>query len=146
MLIIIRPVAPSRLPPSRGRRLFVPPPTIWKRRLRPEYIAGELRRIGKKLVRRIRQPEKRVATLEARGEQRGRALVSYIVDGLLLPSDRPLRAAFLAGYRAVRPFSEADEATVDSFLALRSLLMVSYVAGETNPKIRAHNRCTYSQQ
>ena len=63
---------------------------LWRRRLRPAYIRGELARIGKKVDRRIRRPESRTVTLEPSGEQRGRALVSYIIDGLLTPADRPL--------------------------------------------------------
>lgn len=64
--------------------------TLWSRRLRPAHLAGEARRIGKKVLRKIRRPERRVVTLEPAGEARGRALVSYIVDGLLVPPESQL--------------------------------------------------------
>ncbi len=49
-----------------------------------------MRRIAKKIRRRVTRPEREVVTLEPEGEPRGRALVSYIVDGLLLPPGQPL--------------------------------------------------------
>ncbi len=68
--------------------------TLWRRRLRPAYVRGELRRIQKKIRRKIARPEREVRTLEptglAVGEPRGRALVSYIVDGLLVPPGESL--------------------------------------------------------
>ena len=47
-----------------------------------------------------------------------------------------VRAAFLKGYRSVRDFSAEHEPLIDTFLALRSLLMISFMASETNPRIR----------
>ncbi len=68
--------------------------TLWRRRLRPAYVRGELRRIGKKIRRKLERPEREVRTLEPvgqeGGEPRGRALVSYIIDGLLVPAGEPL--------------------------------------------------------
>jgi glycosyltransferase involved in cell wall biosynthesis len=68
----------------------LPPLTIWRRRLRPAYLRGEIRRLAKKVVRRVTRPERRLVTLEPEGEARGRALVSYLVDGLLVAPGRPL--------------------------------------------------------
>lgn len=53
------------------------------------------------------------------------------------PTFPDLRAAFLAGYRAERPLTVEDERYLDTFMALRSVLMATYVAGESNPRIRA---------
>lgn len=47
-----------------------------------------------------------------------------------------MKAAFLEGYRAIRPFPVEDEVYIDPFLALRSLLLMSFMATESNPRIR----------
>jgi Ser/Thr protein kinase RdoA (MazF antagonist) len=52
------------------------------------------------------------------------------------PALPEMRAAFLKGYRSVRGFSAEHERLIDSFLALRSLLMISFMASEQNPRIR----------
>lgn len=62
----------------------------WRHLLGPTNVASEVRRVAAKIDRKIRRPDLRTVTLPAVGEQRGRALVSYIIDGLLLPPDRPL--------------------------------------------------------
>ncbi len=63
---------------------------LWKQRLRPAYLAGEARRVGGKIVDRVRRPHRRVAALAAAGERRGRALVSYLVDPFLVPDGSSL--------------------------------------------------------
>ena len=68
----------------------VPSSIIWRRRLRPAYVRSELARIGAKISRRLRRPERRVVSLEPVGRERGRALVSYIIDGLLVDPAQPL--------------------------------------------------------
>lgn len=52
------------------------------------------------------------------------------------PAFTEMRAAFLKGYRAVRDFPAAYEPYVDTFMALRSLLLISFMASEPNPRIR----------
>lgn len=67
----------------------MPIPNVTLRRaarlLRPATLAGELRRVGKKLRRRARRIEERVVRLAPEGEARGRVLLSYIVDPFCLP-------------------------------------------------------------
>lgn len=63
---------------------------LWRRRLTPSYFAREARRIRGKVAHRIRQPHSRVATLPAKGEPRGRALVSFWIEPYLLPPDQDL--------------------------------------------------------
>lgn len=53
------------------------------------------------------------------------------------PALPEMRAAFLKGYRSVRDFSAEHEPLIETFLALRSLLMISFMASETNPRIRS---------
>jgi Ser/Thr protein kinase RdoA (MazF antagonist) len=52
------------------------------------------------------------------------------------PALPEMRTAFLKGYRAFRDFPADHEPLIDSFMALRSLLMISFMASETNPRIR----------
>lgn len=52
------------------------------------------------------------------------------------PALSEMRDAFLKSYRAVRPFQVEREPFIDTFMALRSLLMISFMASETNPRIR----------
>jgi Ser/Thr protein kinase RdoA (MazF antagonist) len=52
------------------------------------------------------------------------------------PALPEMRTAFLKGYRSVRPFLTEEERLIDSFMALRSLLLISFVASEPNPRIR----------
>jgi Ser/Thr protein kinase RdoA (MazF antagonist) len=52
------------------------------------------------------------------------------------PALPEMRAAFLKGYRSERDFPAEHEALIDTFLALRSLLMISFMASEQNPRIR----------
>ncbi len=47
-----------------------------------------------------------------------------------------MKAAFLKGYRAVRDFPSEHEAYIEPFLALRSLLLMAFMASEPNPRIR----------
>ncbi len=63
---------------------------LWKRRLRPAFVASEARRVGRKLADRVRRPHRRVISLPAAGAPRGRALVSYLVDPFLVPAGEPL--------------------------------------------------------
>ncbi len=64
--------------------------SLWKRRLRPAFVLSELRRIGRKLWRKLRDPYRGVATLPAEGEPRGRALVSFWLDPFLVPEGEEL--------------------------------------------------------
>lgn len=66
------------------------PLSVWKRRLRPAFVTGELRRISRKLRRKLARPERRVAQLASRGEASGRALVSYVTDALFLRPGQPV--------------------------------------------------------
>ncbi|MFZ0545465.1 MAG: phosphotransferase [Candidatus Promineifilaceae bacterium] len=52
------------------------------------------------------------------------------------PALPAMRTAFLKGYRSARPFSAEHESLIDTFMALRSLLMISFMASERNPRIR----------
>lgn len=52
------------------------------------------------------------------------------------PALPEMQAAFLKGYRSGRDFSAEHEPLIDTFLALRSLLMISFMASEQNPRIR----------
>lgn len=52
------------------------------------------------------------------------------------PALPEMKKAFLKEYRTVRPFSAEHERLIDSFLALRSLLLISFMASESNPRIR----------
>ena len=56
--------------------------------LAPSFLATEVRRIVRKHLRRLRRIDQRVVTLEPEGKPVGRALLSYIIDPLLLPPDR----------------------------------------------------------
>lgn len=57
------------------------------RLLRPSTFRREARRVGGKLLRRLRRIEDRVVSLEPAGSRRGRVLLSYIVDPFCLPAD-----------------------------------------------------------
>lgn len=50
----------------------------------PAYLAGEVRRVAKKLKRKITRPDRRVVTLKPQGPARGTVLFSYILDPFLL--------------------------------------------------------------
>lgn len=65
-------------------------PGYWRLRLRPDMLAGELRRVAGKLGRRRDRLRRRVAQLAARGPHRGRALVSYMVEPCLGDAEREL--------------------------------------------------------
>ncbi len=58
--------------------------------LRPRRAAAEARRIVAKWRRRLARTDSRVVTLEPTGAHRGEALLSYIIDGLLLPPGAPM--------------------------------------------------------
>jgi Ser/Thr protein kinase RdoA (MazF antagonist) len=53
------------------------------------------------------------------------------------PDFPAMRAAFLAAYQAERPLPDHYERYLDTFMALRSVLLATYAASETNPRIRA---------
>ena len=57
---------------------------LWKRRLQPSLLRSELHRIGRKLHHRIRRPYRRIVSLPARGEARGRALISFWLDPFIV--------------------------------------------------------------
>lgn len=50
--------------------------------------------------------------------------ISFMEDHPQVPA---LRAAWLDGYRAVRPVSDADEAEIDSFIMLRRLALLAWI-------------------
>lgn len=52
------------------------------------------------------------------------------------PALPEMRDAFLKGYRKVRHFPVEHEPLIDTFMALRSLLLISFMASEQNPRIR----------
>ena len=52
------------------------------------------------------------------------------------PALPEMRTAFLKAYRSIRDFSIEQERLIDSFMALRSLLLISFMASEPNPRIR----------
>jgi Ser/Thr protein kinase RdoA (MazF antagonist) len=52
------------------------------------------------------------------------------------PALPEMRTAFLKGYRSVRNFPAEHEPFIDTFMALRSLLLMSFMASESNPRIR----------
>ena len=53
------------------------------------------------------------------------------------PDAETLREAFLIGYREIRPFDPAHEMFIDTYLAVRSLLMALYLADRAdNPVLR----------
>lgn len=79
-----------RFPSSEDPKLPSPGLHRWLHLLGPGNVSSELRRVASKVVRKVTKPDLRTVTLPARGERRGRALVSYIIDGLLTPPDRPL--------------------------------------------------------
>ncbi len=66
------------------------PLSVWQRRLRPAFVAGEVLRVARKIRRKIERPERRIVRLPSQGARRGRALVSYIIDALLLDEKRPV--------------------------------------------------------
>ena len=70
---------------ARRRGLFLMSLKRALHRLDPRFLTEEVRRITKKVVRRISRPEGRVVTLEPKGERRGTALFSYILDPFLVP-------------------------------------------------------------
>jgi len=53
------------------------------------------------------------------------------------PALPDMKTAFFKGYRAIREFPSEHEAYINPFLALRSLLLMSFMATEPNPRIRA---------
>jgi Ser/Thr protein kinase RdoA (MazF antagonist) len=53
------------------------------------------------------------------------------------PNFPALRAAFLAAYQAERPLAPGDQTYLDTFMSLRSVLLATYAAAETHPRIRA---------
>ncbi len=56
----------------------------------PRYLASEARRISRKLYRRFTRHDQRLARLRPAGSPRGRVLLSYVLDPLLLPLDHDL--------------------------------------------------------
>ncbi len=52
------------------------------------------------------------------------------------PALPAMQTAFLDGYRSVREFLPEQAQLIDSFMALRSLLLISFMASEPNPRIR----------
>lgn len=55
---------------------------------RPYILAGEIARS----LQQLKSVETRMVTLPARGAERGRVLLSYIIEPFLLPPDSPVRA------------------------------------------------------
>ncbi len=52
------------------------------------------------------------------------AAISFIEDHPQIPA---LKAAWLAGYRRIRPLSAADEAQIDTFIMLRRLALLAWI-------------------
>lgn len=80
-----------------------------RRTYTPAFLAQEARRILRKLIRRARQLEERVVTLEPQGEPRGEVLFSYILDPFLLPPGRPIphwHTHFWESHRMAHTFVE----------------------------------------
>ena len=58
--------------------------------------------------------------------------ISFMEDHPRVPA---LRAAWLEGYRAVRPLSEADEAEIDSFIMLRRMALLAWIGSHAGTEL-----------
>ena len=52
------------------------------------------------------------------------AAISFMEDDPRIPA---LRAAWVKGYRSVRPLSDADEAEIDTFIMLRRMALLAWI-------------------
>ena len=58
--------------------------------------------------------------------------ISFMEDHPQVPA---LRAAWLNGYRAVRPLSDADEAEIDSFIMLRRMALLAWIGSHAGTEL-----------
>ncbi len=83
---------------------------LWLRCLKPSFVSGELRRISKKWIRRLRRTDLQVVTLEPVGKERGRVLFSYILDPFLASSQEAIpywHTHYWESYTMAHAFAEA---------------------------------------
>jgi len=58
--------------------------------------------------------------------------ISFMEDDPRVPA---LRAAWLEGYRAVRPLSAADEVEIDSFIMLRRMALLAWIGSHAGTEL-----------
>ncbi len=58
--------------------------------------------------------------------------ISFMEDDPQVPA---LRAAWLDGYRAVRPLSDEDEAEIDSFIMLRRMALLAWIGSHADTEL-----------